>query len=146
MDMKQPWRSLYVFAFLAVLFVFTLPAQAASAINPPISFSAQANPSPSGEALLPLSAADHQWHIPVDTGWMRGLVLSPEVYSTRLVSFATEAGSMPYSDDDEDGGVIRHRGFRKFLLITLVCGGLIRILTSPSYQRFVASVLDPKEF
>ena len=24
MDMKQPWRSLYVFSFLAVLFVFTL--------------------------------------------------------------------------------------------------------------------------
>ena len=40
--------------------------------------------------------------------------------------------------------VVRHRGFRKAFLVLLVCGGLIRFLTSPTYLNFIADALDPK--
>jgi hypothetical protein len=40
--------------------------------------------------------------------------------------------------------VVRHRGFRKAILLLIVCGGLIRFLTSHTYLKFIADVLDPK--
>ena len=44
----------------------------------------------------------------------------------------------------EYNDVARHRGFRKAFLLLIVCGGLIRFLTSKTYLKFIADVLDPK--
>jgi hypothetical protein len=58
---------------------------------------------------------------------------------------ATVAGVAGGQTEDL-GDVIRHRGFGKALLIIIVCGALIRLLTSPAYLKFIADVLDPKAF
>ena len=42
--------------------------------------------------------------------------------------------------------VVRDRGFGKALLIILLAGGLVRLLTSPAYQKFISDALDPKAF
>jgi hypothetical protein len=47
-------------------------------------------------------------------------------------------------DDNDDQAVIRHRGFRKAILIVLICGAIIRFLTSTTFLRFITDALDPK--
>ena len=39
---------------------------------------------------------------------------------------------------------VRQSIFALFVLLLIVCGGLIRFLTSHTYLKFIADVLDPK--
>lgn len=116
-----------LFAFVLVV-AAAVPSRAAvvaqsSAVNP--SFQA-VNPT------LSLSATDYAWHS----------------------ATVGDAASAPYLLGPDEGveqstelsDVVRHRGFRKALLILLICGGLIRFLTSPTYLKFIADALDPKIF
>ena len=44
----------------------------------------------------------------------------------------------------ELGGVIRHRGFIKVLLIVFVCGAVVRFFSSPTFLNFITDALAPK--
>lgn len=112
--------------FLAVM---ATPAVAAIASNPPVTF---AGPS----ATLVLADAP-----PISPLADRQRLAAADL----LHAGETSASQLPQSAE-ESNDVIRHRGFRKFLVIALICGGLIRILTSPSYLRFITDALDPKAF
>jgi len=50
--------------------------------------------------------------------------------------------------DEEDGFLqdVHKYGQKRFLLIVLFVGGLIRYLTSASFRRFIAGALDPLEW
>jgi hypothetical protein len=50
-----------------------------------------------------------------------------------------DAGSAPEPDFDH---VTRHQGFKKAFLLILLCGGLIRYLTSPTFSTFKAHLVD----
>jgi len=59
---------------------------------------------------------------------------------------STSASLLAYAgdDDSEEQAIIRHRGFRKAILIVLICGAIIRFLSSTTFLRFITDALDPK--
>jgi hypothetical protein len=92
-------------------------------------------PSPGSDLVAP-PAPDHTWHSPdLDKG-------GENLLGQSMLSYA--AGDDPPAGDAND--VVRHRGFRKALLIILICGALIRLLSSPAYLKFIRDTLDPKSF
>jgi hypothetical protein len=93
--------------------------------------------------LLP-SSNDYGWHsskdvLPTDffLGAEASLPAGPYLLDYGYDNRGTEAE--PDFDD-----VIRHRRFGKAFLIILICGGLIRFFTSPTYLKFISEVFDPK--
>src|SRR4051794_32347038 len=93
------------------------------------------------EGVLSLSATDYEWHADA-LGAASTVVGELDATGAKYLSAFKDATEQ--SPDSTD--IIRHRGFRKILLILLVCGGLIRFLTSPTYLNFLADVLDPKAY
>ena len=135
--MRQIGTLVVVLACLCIAGSVTTPAMAgvtevlaASATHSPV----VASPS---DDLLPLTPPDHNWHSP---GFV-GQNVHPA--GQLLLSYGLDDPSDPEPDAND---VVRHRGFRKALLIILVCGGLIRLLTSPAYLKFIRDVLDPKSY
>jgi hypothetical protein len=62
---------------------------------------------------------------------------------------ATAQPVLPLDDAGGDslpelGGVIRHRGFIKVLLIVFVCGAVVRFFSSPTFLNFITDALAPK--
>ena len=58
-------------------------------------------------------------------------------------------GAVSASDDSKDtplelGGVVRHRGYVKFLFLVLLCGAIVRFLSSPTFLDFITDALDPR--
>ena len=127
--MRDIWKLLALFTFPIFLSLVVTPAQAAIASNPPITFAG-----PNAALVL----ADAPSIAPLNDG--QRLAAADLLHGAE----ASAAQFPPSPEDSSD--VIRHRGFRKFLVIALICGGLIRLLTSPSYLRFIADALDPKAF
>jgi hypothetical protein len=123
-------RKLLALSIFPILLPLTAsPARAAIATNPPVTFAAPAASLVLGDLAFPALPAELQRAGAAD-------LLHP-----------AEASAIQLPQPTQDANdVIRHRGFRKFLVIALVCGGLIRLLTSPSYLRFIADALDPKTF
>ena len=128
--MRDIRKLLALSIFPILLLLAATCAQAAIATNPPVTFAGPPASFALGDASpsLPL-AADREGDAAVDL----------------LHSVESSATQSPESPEDITS-VIRHRGFRKFLIVALICGGLIRLLTSPSYLRFIADALDPKTF
>jgi hypothetical protein len=123
-------RKLLALSIFPILLPLTATsARAAIATNPGVTFTGPHASLALGDAASATSPAELQSTVAAD------LLRGAEASTTQL----------PQSTEDA-GDVIRHRGFRKFLLIALICGGLIRLLTSPSYLRFIADALDPKTF
>jgi len=130
--------------FYAVLLVWLLLTGTASAtiMVVPSSVPAVTHISPetmfiTAKDTLPSNAAiDYAWRgadAPALTSSARGLLDNPYA-------------SVDPEESGDLGDVTRHRGFGKALLIIIVCGALIRLLTSPAYLKYIADVLDPKAF
>jgi hypothetical protein len=127
--MRDIRKFLALSIFPILLPLTATPARAAIATNPPAMFTAPAASLVLGDAASPALPAERQ------------------SAGTADLLHTAEASAIQLPQPTQDAGdVIRHRGFRKFLVIALFCGGLIRILTSPSYLRFIADALDPKTF
>ena len=124
---------------LLVAVVCCMPAVGAASYGPSAS-SAQSTPNNANAAdVVPLPGPDHGWHAQ-DT--KPSAAVKERGFEQSLLAVAVD----PEGDQSDANEVVRHRGFRKALLIILVCGALIRLLTSPSYKKFIADVLDPKTF
>src|SRR2546423_8823162 len=93
------------------------------------------------DGILSLSGTDYEWHAEARVS-DAAVASQTGVVETKYMSAVSDA--MEQATDANS--IVRHRGFWKALLILLVCGGLIRFLTSPTYLNFLADVLDPKAY
>jgi hypothetical protein len=126
--------------FLLVAVICCMPAVAAASYGPSASGVQSAPNNASAGDVVPLPGPDHGWHAP--DAKSSAPVHEERGFDRSLLAVAVD----PDGDLSEANDVVRHRGFRKALLIIVVCGALIRLLTSPSYKKFIADVLDPKTF
>jgi hypothetical protein len=125
------------FAVLVALVLLALPAGAvvvSGASVPPSPYNVEIR----AQQLLSPSSNDYGWHV-ADALPTTDLTANAEVGTFLLDYKTTSVDQAPEFDD-----VIRHRSFGKAFLIILVCGGLIRFFTSPTYLKFISEVFDPK--
>ena len=131
------------FALLAALALIAVPAGATVVLSSSVPNS-PSNVAEIRDRFLSPSSNDYAWHVandvlPTDlsTGGEIALLGGPYLLDYGY----NDRGTEPSPDFDE---VIRHRRFGKAFLIILVCGGLIRFFTSPTYLKFISEVFDPK--
>src|SRR4051812_15615160 len=79
-----------------------------------------------GEVVLSLSATDYAWHpeggaVAAATRTEDAKAVPGAKYLPASISGTEQA--------PEESDIVRHRGFRKVLLVLLLCGGLIRFVT-----------------
>jgi hypothetical protein len=122
------------------LFVFVL-AVAAPVPSRALTYTPFGTPAPSSataiDRFLALSVSDFG-------GQAAGIVSVTAVADQ--VEKPSTASLLAYASDEEgdEQAVIRHRGFRKAILIVLICGAIIRFLTSVTFLKFITDALDPK--
>ena len=140
--MRQLRNAGWLFAFVLLVVATSLSAGAALTHDPSLSVPFQPNGTHI-DRLLPLSITGSEGQSAGDMAITASIADQAGAPAALYLLASTDDGNEQVPDADD---VVRHRGFAKALLIILVCGALIRILTSPAYLKFIADVLDPKAF
>ena len=128
--------------FLAAVLLPGSAFSASTAGKEPVPFghsnlSPMASPLTTGSGFeSPLSAAGSPWADPQNHPLLAG------PYHSGAAIDVASGPSVAESDDDAIRPDPRPR-MKKFMLIVLVLGALVKYLTSPSYLKFVSEVTDP---
>ena len=125
------------FSLLLVLVMTAVTADAAISYQSSVPSFSKTN-----DQLLARSITDYDWRAAEQQAAIERS--GNPIRSAQLPGYALETIAADQAPEGND--VIRHRGFGKALLIILICGGLVRLLTSPAYLKFISDVLDPKAF